>query len=212
MNAREMLEELGFKLSTTNEWQSTFTHADNKGQLFVGFHNTDKSVTVDYFVQRGGPNQERTESKLSMNLLSAIYEYCKELKWIEEKDKHFEEKQETNYEHYKDEIIEDTTFVLALVDGKPRKCSGVNCNECEFSTGHGCSEKIKEWLNKPYEKPSYKLSQFEFDLLNAYKNSGMRQCITNYSTLLELYEKGHIKDIDTSTPIHEILDNCEVIK
>ena len=127
-------------------------------------------------------------------------------------NEHFEEKQETNYEHYKDEIIENTTFVLALVDGKPRKCSGVNCNECEFSTGHGCSEKIKEWLNKPYEKPSYKLSQFEFDLLNAYKNSGMRQCISDYSTLLELYEKGHIKDIDTSTPIHEILDNCEVIK
>lgn len=84
MKGREIFEELGFKLSTTNEWQSTFTHADNKGQLFVGFHNTDKSVTVDYFVQRGGPIQERNQSKLSMNLLSAIYKYCKELGWIEE--------------------------------------------------------------------------------------------------------------------------------
>lgn len=82
MTAREMLEELGFKLSATNEWQSTFLHADNKGQLFVGFHNTDKSVTVDYFVQRVGSVQ--TQSKLSMNLLSAIYKYCKELGWIEE--------------------------------------------------------------------------------------------------------------------------------
>ena len=46
MTAREMFEELGFKLSTTNEWQSTFLHADNKGQLFVGFHNIDKSVEM----------------------------------------------------------------------------------------------------------------------------------------------------------------------
>ena len=25
------------------------------------------------------------------------------------------------------------------------------------------------------------------------------------------YDKGHFKGIDTSTPIHEILDNCEVM-
>ena len=48
--------------------------------------------------------------------------------------------------------------------------------------------------------------------MNAYKNSGMRQCISNYGTLLEMYGKGHFKGIDTSTPIHEILDNCEVIQ
>lgn len=65
--------------------------------------------------------------------------------------------------------------------------------------------------SKPLFSDLY-LVKFEFDLLNAYKNSGMRQCISNYSTLLEMYGKGHFKGIDTSTPIHEILDNCEVIK
>lgn len=125
-------------------------------------------------------------------------------------NEHFEEHPETNYEHYKDEIIEDSGFTLALVGGKPCKCSSVNCSDCGFSTGHGCSEKIKEWLASTYEKTTYKLTQFEYDLLNAYKNSGMRQCISNYSTLLEMYGKGHFKGIDTSTPIHEILDNCEV--
>lgn len=54
-------------------------------------------------------------------------------------------------------------------------------------------------------------TNFEFDLLNAYKNSGMRQCISNYGTLLEMYRKGHFKGIDTSTPIREILDNCKVV-
>ena len=127
-------------------------------------------------------------------------------------NEHFEEKAETNYEHFKDEIIENSGFQFALVDGKPCQCSGVSCNNCGFSTGHGCGEKVKEWLRKPYEKQTYKLSQFEFDLLNAYKNSGMRQCISNYLTLLEMYGKGHFKGIDTRAPIHEILDNCEVIK
>ena len=57
-------------------------------------------------------------------------------------------KQETNYEHFKDEIIENSGFCFALADGKPCQCSDISCSECGFSTGYGCSEKIKEWLNK----------------------------------------------------------------
>lgn len=209
MKARDMFEELGFKLSTTNEWRSTLSHADNNSQLFVSFCNTDKSVTVDYFVQRGGPIQERNESKLSMNLLSAIYEYCKELKWIEEKDKHFEEKAETNYEYFKDEIIENSGFCFALVDGKPCQCSGVCCNNCGFSTGHGCDEKIKEWLNQPHEKQTYKLSQFEYDLLQNY-NGRLR--FKNMNTLYCMKEKGYFKGIDENETVGDILANCEVIK
>lgn len=59
---------------------------------------------------------------------------------------HFEEKEETNYGHFKDEIIENSGFQFALVDGNPCQCSSAICNDCGFSTGHGCSEKIKEWL------------------------------------------------------------------
>ena len=126
-------------------------------------------------------------------------------------NEHFEEKQETNYEHYKDKILEDSGLTLALVGGKLYKCISVHCSDCEFSTGHGCNEKLKEWLRKPYEKPTYKLTQFEFDLLNAHKDSGMQKCISNYRPLLEMYGKGHFKGIDTSTPIREILDNCKVV-
>ena len=124
----------------------------------------------------------------------------------------FEEKQETNYEHYKDEIIENCGFTFALVDGKPHKCACVNCNDCGFSTGHGCTEKVKEWLKSPYKKPTYKLSQFEYDLLNAYKDGGMRKFVSYYRALLELHEKGYFKGIDMSIPIHDILENCEVIE
>lgn len=154
----------------------------------------------DFCISSNHPAQIREQFTQDLDFLAKLAE------------EHFEEKAETNYEHYKDKILEDFGFTLALVGGKPYQCSSVNCSDCEFSTGHGCSEKMKEWLNKPYEKPKYKVTQFEYDLLNAYKNSGMRQCISNYGTLLEMYGKGHFKDIDTSTPIHEILDNCEVIE
>ena len=129
-------------------------------------------------------------------------------------NEHFEEKAETNFEHYKDEIIEGWMLDLALVDGKLKRCSLVDCDECEFNPGanKGCKQRLIEWVKMPYEKPKYKLNRFEYDLLNAHKDSGMQKCLSNYRPLLELNEKGYFKDIDTKIPIREILDNCEVIE
>lgn len=121
-------------------------------------------------------------------------------------------KQETNYEHFKDEIIENSGYCFALVDGKPCQCSDVSCSECGFSTGHGCSEKTKEWLNKPYEKPKYKLTQFEYDLLSVHKDYKTYNNIANQIHLFKMREKGYFKDVDTNISIREILGNCEVIK
>ncbi len=121
-------------------------------------------------------------------------------------------KQETNYEHFKDEIIENSGYCFALVDGKPCQCSDVSCSECGFSTGYGCGEKIKEWLNKPYEKPKYKLTQFEYDLLSVHKDYKTYNNIANQIHLFKMREKGYFKDVDTNISIREILGNCEVIK
>lgn len=127
-------------------------------------------------------------------------------------NEHFEEKVETNFEHYKDRILDCCIDNLAVVKGIPKSCTKIDCNDCDFLTiQKECCEIAKDWLKQPYKKLPYKLSKFEFDLLNAYKNSGMWQCIPNYSTLLEMYGKGHFKGIDTKIPIHEILDNCEVM-
>lgn len=130
-------------------------------------------------------------------------------------NEHFEEKQETNFEHFKDGIIEVCIDELAISKGKAVKCCAIPCSECDFKAKNGhCigNYEIMKWLKQPYKKSPYKLSKWEYDLLNAYKNSGMRQCISNYGTLLEMYGKGHFKGIDTITPIHEILDNYEVTK
>lgn len=125
-------------------------------------------------------------------------------------NEHFEEKAETNYEHFEDELIENCVFTFALVDGKPHKCAYVSCNDCGFSTGHGCGEKIKEWLKSPYKKPTYKLSQFEYDLINAFDRCKECCLLNEIECLKKLSEKGYFKGIDPFTKVHDIIDNCEV--
>ena len=124
-------------------------------------------------------------------------------------DEHFKEKPETNFEHYFEYLSKLNMSDFALIDGRVVQCLGTHCRGCDFNGD--CIERKFKWLKQPHEKPVYKLTRFEYDLLNAYKNSGMRQCISNYGTLLEMYGKGHFKGIDTSTPIREILDNCKVV-
>lgn len=69
-----------------------------------------------------------------------------------------------------------------------------------------------EWLKQPYKKPTYKLSQFEYDLINAF-DSCKECCLLNeIECLKKLREKGYFKGIDPFTKVHEIIDNCEVIK
>lgn len=149
----------------------------------------------------------------SDNSMDAMIRFKEDINLITELvNENFKENVETNLEHYKDRIIELCIDELAISKGKVVKCCAITCSECGFSTGHGCNEKLKEWLRKPYEKPTYKLTQFEFDLLNAHKDSGMQKRLSNYRPLLELNEKGYFKDIDTSVPIHKILDNCKVVR
>ena len=143
------------------------------------------------------------EYVIENDLLQAIIQQAKELGWIED------EKQETNYEHFEDEIIKNCTWSFALADGKPHKCACVSCSDCGFSTGHGCSEKIKEWLKNPYKKPTYKLSQFEYDLLQSYSDI---YSFNAFNSLSGMKEKGYFKGIDDNKTIGDILDNCEVIK
>ena len=201
MTAREMFEELGYLLEAHNEYTIKYSKEECDYTTF-DFNLKNKKIYSRFMSAAHG---------ITLDELKAVIRQAKELGWLEEEKQ--EIKQETNFEHYKDEIIEGWMLDLALVDGKLKRCSCVDCNECEFNPGanKGCKQRLIEWVKMPYEKPKYKLNRFEYDLLNAYKNSGMRQCISNYGTLLEMYGKGHFKGIDTSTPIHEILDNCKVV-
>ena len=62
------------------------------------------------------------------------------------------------------------------------------------------------------EKPKYKLTQFEYDLLSVHKDYKTYNNIANQIHLFKMREKGYFKDVDTNISIREILGNCEVIK
>lgn len=122
-------------------------------------------------------------------------------------NEYFEEKQETNLDHYFEDLLK-TGGRYAFVNGKIKHCWNTRCCDCAFKGGNCHGEKIK-WLASPYEKKTYKLTQFEYDLLQhfsvdfKFKEMGL---------LKEMKEKGHFKNINGDELIKDILESCEVIK
>lgn len=123
-------------------------------------------------------------------------------------EEHFEEKQETNLEHYKDEI-KYAGYEFALVNGKPTTCKLTLCDQCYFNDKHfTCTRKRMEWMLKLHKKSVYKLTRFEYDLLQNYK--GILR-FKNMNTLNWMKGKGYFKGIDENETVGNILANCEVI-
>lgn len=142
------------------------------------------------------------------NKFNSYYRLFKELV-----DEHFEEKheikQETNFEHYKDEILECCIDNLAVVKGRPKLCYKTNCNDCDFKINQiGCRNKVKDWLKQTHEKPVYKLTKFEKELLECY--SGIYS-FKVFNSLNGMKEKGYFKGIDDNELIGDILTKCEVV-
>ena len=202
MEARKMFEELNFEQIRNDDNYIEYVRKGFGGYISILFSLRWKTIKPTYGYQARGINYH----EITIDELKAIVQQAKELGWLEE-----EKKTELNIEYYYDKL---TTFGMddfAVTNGKVKACRDVKCSECDFYDGC-CGEKRFIWLASPYKKQTYKLTQFEYDLLNAYKDSGMRKSIFNYSTLLGLQEKGYFKDINTSIPIYEILDSCEVIE
>lgn len=149
----------------------------------------------DFCISSNHPAQIREQFTQDLDFLAKLAE------------EHFEEKVETNLEHYFDELLK-TGGRYAFVNGKIKHCWGTRCCDCAFKGGNCHGEKIK-WLASPYEKQTYKLTQFEYDLLQhfsvdfKFKEMGL---------LKEMKEKGHFKNINGDELIKDILESCEVIK
>lgn len=122
-------------------------------------------------------------------------------------NEHFEEKVETNLEHYFDELLK-TGGRYAFVNGKIKHCWGTRCCDCAFNGGNCNKEKIK-WVASPYEKPTFKLTQFEYDLLELYKG---KYSFKLSNSLRGMKEKGYFRSVDENAKIEDILESCEVIK
>lgn len=122
-------------------------------------------------------------------------------------NENFEEKEEYNIEHYKEEI-KRAGYDFALVNGKPTTCKWMLCDKCFFKDRMLCAKKRIEWMLKPFKR-KYKLTQFEYDLLQSYA-SGYK--FKDIMPLIVMKEKGYFKDVDKDAKIEDILESCEVIK
>lgn len=139
--------------------------------------------------------------KIYLRLLKELVDEC------------FEPKQETNLDHYKHEILEACMWDLAVVKGKPRQCNKTNCSDCDFKSSlKGCHKKVMDWLKQPYKRPTYKLTQCEYDMLDTIFEKDAR-----FSTVYligELKKKGYFENIKCgcNVLVKDILANCEVIQ
>lgn len=124
-------------------------------------------------------------------------------------NEHFEEKKETNLDYYKHEILEDCLWNLAVVKGIPKLCNKTNCSDCDFKNSlKECHKKIIDWLKQTHEKPVYKLTKFEKELLECYSDV---YSFKVFNSLNGMKEKGYFKGIDDNELIGDILAKCEVV-
>lgn len=203
MTAREMFEELGYQRN--EEEEKIIYLIETKGSFYyqeIIFNLLQKVIVID---------GNFLEVAIENNLLKAINKQAKELGWLEEEKQ--EIKQETNFEHYKDEILECCIDHLAVVKGIPKECSKIDCNVCDFLTiKKDCHEIAKEWLKKPYKKPTYKLTKFEIDLLKSCSQGySPKYQFKNINSLTEMRKNGYFKCINRDETIEEILAKSEVV-
>lgn len=116
---------------------------------------------------------------------------------------------ETNLDHYKDEIQGNGMWNLAVAKGKPKRCDCIACADCDFNKDRSkdCFECSMDWLKQQYIKPTYKLTKFEFDLLQSYPS---KYKFKDIPVLDRMKEKGYFKGVDMDATIGDILADCDI--
>ena len=201
MNAREMFEEQRYKRNEEND-EITYLQRFGSGYFRITFDLSNEEIAID----------TNMENVIESDLLQAIIQQVKELHWLDEKAEIKEERNQevTNFEYYKDEILEECRKNLAVVKGRPKLCYKINCNDCDFKINQiGCHEKVKEWLKQTHIKPKYKVTKFEYDLLQIKEIEVIT--FKNMVFLMEMKEKGYFKGIDENETVGDILEKCEVV-
>ena len=126
-------------------------------------------------------------------------------------NEHFLEKAETNLEFYYDDLLEEGFSDFGIVNGKIKSCAYIPCEKCEFEGGN-CNKNRIIWLTSKCKKRKHKFTQFEYDLINTYRNVDDRCKFNGCYQLKSLKEKGYFNDVDKNESIKDIIENCEVIK
>lgn len=179
---------------------------------FISFYDSERDEDDEVFVScqsivAWAPFQRIDEQHKE----KTAEQQMKELGWLDEKTETEEARnpEVTNLEYYKDEILENCIDSLAVVKGRPKLCYKTNCNDCDFKINQiGCRNKVKDWLKQTHEKPVYKLTKFEKELLECYSDV---YSFKVFNSLNGMKEKGYFKGIDDNELIGDILAKCEVV-
>lgn len=156
-------------------------------------------------------SENQCMSDLCRENFKQLAEWLEELKQYREQYK--EQNQESNLDHYRDEVLENCMWNLALVNGRPKRCNQTRCSDCEFDkdSPRKCHKRTIEWLKQPYKAPANKLTRFEYDLLQSYSQSHLRRYqFKSIETLNGMKEKGHFKGANEYATIEDILANHEI--
>lgn len=102
--------------------------------------------------------------------------------------------------------------------------SSTGCENCPlYQTGRLCSHQTidylldyiienESWLLSPYEEPTYKLTQFEYDLLDSHDCLDQVMRFSNSYPLMAMKERGYFSCVSEDANILDIIKNAEVIE
>lgn len=131
MSAKEAFKELGYLIEVDNKDLIKYSKEDC-GHIAFYFDIETKRFYSGY---RFSSCCQSTPHCITLDEFEAVRKQMEELGWIAK-----EEKAETNYEHFKDEIVQKVKYNLAVVNGEPKPCEDTNCDECDFKCSC-CGEK-----------------------------------------------------------------------
>ena len=131
-------------------------------------------------------------------------------------EKEFIMTKETNLEHYLEQIKEIEGYDIFCVrrdDQAVCACGEVDCYRCLFGDADNCSVAKVGWMASPYiEDSCYRLTETEYDILDAYVEESYPGTFKQFSNLMCMKEKGYFKKVDPDKELKEILKNCVVIR
>lgn len=169
-------------------------------------------MTLDELIARAKEASEnQCMSDLCRENFKQLAEWLEELKQYREQYK--EPNQETNLDHFQQEILEKGLWNLAVVKGRPERCDRVKCIDCELSKdrSRGCHAKVMDWLKQPRKAPAIKLTKFEQDLLQSCSQGYSPEYqFKNINSLTEMRKKGYFKGVDRDATLEDILANSEI--
>lgn len=198
MNAEQMFEKLGYTKCNNCTNPSYFKKDDP--YAWINFNN--KRVAISSQLDLG-------YESLDYELIKAIYKQCQELDWVDEKIC-------TNFTDPTSDYFICSNCGIYLEDFSQTVLGGddkrnVNQDGYELRYCPNCGCKIVDYDHFA-KKAKYKVTQFEFDLLNTYRFCKEGCKFRDCTQLREMKEKGYYKDIDADAKIRDILWNCGVIK